>query len=85
VNAYDDGTAKNNNNSSSAAAATDAAAMGQMDPAWLAYYQSVNYYNMMQTGTPGSTPSASSTNTATAKPSDSTTNTSNNNSTTPGL
>lgn len=59
-----DGTPKGD--SSAAGAGTDPSAMGQMDPAWLAYYQSMNYYNMMQsnattTTTPTNTKSTDST------------------------
>ena len=50
-----DGTAK----SDAASAATDPSAMGQMDPAWLAYYQSMNYYNMMQSNAAGTTTATS--------------------------
>jgi hypothetical protein len=65
VNAYDNSTSSNNNNSS----ATDPSGMSQMDPAWLAYYQSMNYYNMMQTGaaTPATTATKATDLTATSK------------------
>ncbi len=76
VNSYSDNTSKSNNSSSG----TDSSATGQMDPAWLAYYQSMNYYNMMQsnmtatttTTTPStstkSTDSTANTNPATGQP-----------------
>ncbi|CAF4264287.1 unnamed protein product, partial [Rotaria magnacalcarata] len=57
-NSYDQSSLQNNNNApavAAAAAATGAPDMGQMDPAWLAYYQSMNYYSMMQAGMAGST------------------------------
>jgi hypothetical protein len=65
VNAYDNSTSSNNNNSS----ATDPSGMSQMDPAWLAYYQSMNYYNMMQTGaaTSATTATKATDSTATSK------------------
>ncbi|CAF1094673.1 unnamed protein product [Adineta ricciae] len=44
---------------------TDASAMAQMDPAWLAYYQSMSYYSMMQAGMTGTTSSGVSTTTTT--------------------
>jgi len=72
VNSYSDNTSKSNNSS----AAADPSAMGQMDPAWLAYYQSMNYYNMMQSNMTAATTSTST------KSTDSTANT---NSTTPGM
>ena len=71
VNPYDNGASTSNSN----AAATDpatAAAMSQMDPAWLAYYQSMNFYNMMQSSMTGATSSAGSTETTSSKPTDST-------------
>ncbi len=80
MNPYDNGTSNNNSSSS----ATDASGMSQMDPAWLAYYQSMSYYNMMQAGMTGATSSGTSTSTTTTKATDSTA-TSNHNSTTPGL
>ena len=85
VNSYDNNTSNNNNASSSAATPNNASAMGQMDPAWLAYYQSMNYYNMMQSSMTGNTSSGTSTNTTTTKPTDSTANTNDTNSATPGL
>jgi hypothetical protein len=69
VNSYDNNTSTTN----SSAAATDASGM---DPAWLAYYQSMSYYNMMQASMTAAT--------STPEATDSTT-TSNNNSATPGL
>jgi hypothetical protein len=77
VNPYDNNTSNNNSSSS----ATDASGM---DPAWLAYYQSMNYYNMMQASMTGATSSGTSTSTTTTKATDSTA-TNNNNSTTSGL
>jgi len=59
--------------------------MGQMDPAWLAYYQSMSYYSMMQSNMTGATSSNPSTSTTTTKATESTANTSNTNSATPGL
>ncbi|CAF1131790.1 unnamed protein product [Adineta steineri] len=79
ANSYDQSSS--NNNDSSAAAANNPAGMGQMDPAWLAYYQSMSYYNMMQTNMTGNPSSGTSTTTTTTKPTDSTANTSNTNST----
>ncbi|CAF1451631.1 unnamed protein product [Adineta steineri] len=79
MNPYD--TNATNNNSS---AATDASAMSQMDPAWLAYYQSMSYYNMMQASMTGATSSGTSTPTTTTKATDSTA-TNNNTSTTPAI
>ena len=61
---------------------TDASAMAQMDPAWLAYYQSMSYYSMMQAGMTGTTSSGVSTSTTTTA-TDSTA-TGNSSSTTPG-
>ena len=57
ANPYGDGASK----------AGDAAANGteQMDPAWLAYYQSMNYYNMMQSNTTGGAPTSTNTSQAT--------------------
>jgi far upstream element-binding protein len=80
VNPYDDGTGKTSTGSSSApsSSSSNPAGMGQMDPAWLAYYQSMNLYNMMQTSMTGNTSSSTSSN----KPADSTENGS---STIPGL
>lgn len=46
-----------------------AAAMAQMDPAWLAYYQSMNYYSMMQAGM---TTTSTTTSATTTKPTDTT-------------
>ncbi len=77
MNPYDNNTSNNNSSSS----ATDASGM---DPAWLAYYQSMNYYNMMQASMTGATSSGTSTSTTTTKATDSTA-TNNNNSTTSGL
>jgi hypothetical protein len=68
VNSYSDNTSKSNNSSSG----TDSSAMGQMDPAWLAYYQSMNYYNMMQSNMTTTTTTTPSTST---KSTDSTANT----------
>ena len=62
-----DGTSKGDPSAAAAAAAgADPSAMGQMDPAWVAYYQQMNYYNMMQsnataTTTPTNTKSTDST------------------------
>ena len=66
MNPYGDGTAK----------AGDAAATGmeQMDPAWLAYYQSMNYYNMMQSNVTGGAASGASTGTTAGQAADSTAN-----------
>jgi len=64
-NSYGDNTPKPADSSSAA----DPSAMGQMDPAWLAYYQSMNYYNMMQSNMPATTAATST------KPTDSTTDT----------
>ena len=47
--------------------------MPPMDPAWLAYYQSMSYYNMMQASMTGATPTSTSTSTTTTKVTDSTT------------
>ena len=54
----------------------DAAATGmeQMDPAWLAYYQSMNYYNMMQSNVTGGASSGAATGTTTSQATDSTAN-----------
>lgn len=60
MNPYDNSTS--NNNSSSTA---DTSGMPQMDPAWLAYYQSMSYYNMMQASMGGTTSSTVSTSTTT--------------------
>ncbi len=79
VNSYTNSTSNNNNSS---AAATDPSAMGQMDPAWLAYYQSMNYYNMMQSNMTGTTTSSNTS--TTTKSTDSTANTSDTNSATAG-
>ncbi|CAF3967803.1 unnamed protein product [Rotaria magnacalcarata] len=86
-NSYDQSSLQNNNNAPAvaAAAATGAPDMGQMDPAWLAYYQSMNYYSMMQAGMAGSTSSGTSTSTTATKPADSTANTTNATSTTPAI
>ena len=81
VNPYENGASTSNSNAS----ATDpSAAMSQMDPAWLAYYQSMNFYGMMQSGMAGATSSAGSTDTTTSKPTDSTA-ASGGTSSTPGL
>lgn len=70
-NSYGDGTSKTDANA-------DPSAMGQMDPAWVAYYQqSMNYYNMMQSAMTTS----STTSTTTTKATDSTANTNDNSST----
>ncbi|CAF3047916.1 unnamed protein product [Rotaria socialis] len=61
MNPYENSTSNNNSSSS-----TDASAMSQMDPAWVAYYQSMNYYNMMQASMTGTTSSAAATSTAKA-------------------
>jgi len=74
VNSYTDGASKTDANA-------DPSAMGQMDPAWIAYYQSMSYYNMMQSAMTTS----STTSTTTTKTTDSTANTTDSNSTTAGL
>ncbi len=76
VNPYDNGTSTNNLSST----ATDASGM---DPAWLAYYQSMSYYSMMQASMAGATSSGTETGTTTTAATDSTA-ASSNNSTTPG-
>lgn len=48
ANPYDNSTTSNNSSST-----TDASGMSSMDPAWLAYYQSMSYYHMMQGGMTG--------------------------------
>ena len=78
INPYDNGTSNNNSSTGS----TDASGMSQMDPAWLAYYQSMSYYSMMQAGMTGTTSTNASTTTTTTKPTDSTATSDNNNSTT---
>jgi hypothetical protein len=75
VNPYDNGTSTN----SSSTTAADASGM---DPAWLAYYQSMSYYSMMQASMAGATSSGTETSTTTTA-TDSTA-ASGNNSTTPG-
>ncbi|CAF3358341.1 unnamed protein product [Rotaria socialis] len=87
-NSYDQSSLQNNNNASASAVAAAAAGtpdMGQMDPAWLAYYQSMNYYSMMQAGMAGSTSSGTSTSTTATKSTDSTANATNATSTTPAI
>jgi hypothetical protein len=81
VNPYDNGTSTNNSSSGGA----DASGMAQMDPTWLAYYQSMSYYNMMQAGMTGATSTGAATSTTTTKATDSTATSNNNNSTTAGL
>ena len=76
MNPYDTSGANSKSSSSG-----NAAAMAQMDPAWLAYYQSMSYYSAMQAGMPGATVSSASTSTTTST-TDSTA-TSNNNSAAP--
>lgn len=84
VNSFDQTASKSTNNASSTT--PGGPDMGQFDPAWLAYYQSMNYYSsMMQTPMPGSASSGTSTSTTTTKPTDSTANTTSASSTTPGL
>ncbi|CAF3795929.1 unnamed protein product [Rotaria sp. Silwood1] len=78
MNPYDNSTSTNNSSST-----TDASGMPQMDPAWLAYYQSMSYYNMMQASMTGATSSGTSTSTTTTKATDSTATNTNNNPTTP--
>ena len=56
------------------------AANGTTDPAWLAYYQSMNYYSMMQSNASSTAPSTSTT---TTKPTDSTAESSTSSTTTP--
>jgi hypothetical protein len=56
VNPYDNSTPTN----SSSTAGADASGM---DPAWLAYYQSMSYYSMMQAGMAGATSSGTETGT----------------------
>lgn len=81
MNPYDSSSAAGN---SDAAGANNAAAMAGMDPAWAAYYQSMNYYNMMQSNMAGGASSAAATSTTTTKPTDSTASTSDTSSTTAG-
>jgi hypothetical protein len=69
VNPYDPSAATAN---SDASGANGSSAMAGMDPAWLAYYQSMSYYNMMQSNMAGATSSGTSTGTTTTKPTDST-------------
>ncbi|CAF0780159.1 unnamed protein product [Rotaria sordida] len=76
LNSYDQSTSNNNNSSASKTAASD---MGQIDPMWLAYYQQMNYYSMMQSNMTPNTP----TSTTATKSTDSTVNTSNTNSAEP--
>ncbi|UJR36796.1 hypothetical protein I4U23_029510 [Adineta vaga] len=73
MNPYDQNSSNNNNDSS---AANNSSAMAGMDPAWAAYYQSMSYYNMMQSNMTGSASSGTSTSTTTTKPTDSTASTS---------
>lgn len=54
-----------------------------MDPAWLAYYQSMSYYSMMQAGMTGAT--SSGTGTSTTPTATDSTASNNGSSTTPGL
>ncbi|CAF2398497.1 unnamed protein product [Rotaria sp. Silwood2] len=79
LNSYDQSTSKNDNNSP--ASKTTASDMTQMDPTWLAYYQQMNYYNMMQSSMTGNT----STSTTATKSTDSTVNTNNTSSTAAGI
>ncbi|CAF0953418.1 unnamed protein product [Rotaria sordida] len=79
MNPYDNSTSNNNSSST-----TDTTGMPHMDPAWLAYYQSMSYYNMMQASMTGATSSGASTSTTTTKATDSTA-ANNNNSTTPAI
>ena len=76
ANAYDASSAASASNANASAypSAADAAAMSQMDPAWLAYYQSMNYYSMMQSGMAGAAAASSgaSTSATATKPTDST-------------
>lgn len=54
------------------ASGADASAASQMDPAWMAYYQSMAYYNMMQANMTGATSSSAATSTTTTGATDST-------------
>ncbi|CAF0912667.1 unnamed protein product [Rotaria sp. Silwood1] len=76
LNSYNQSASNNNDNSSTSK--TAGSDMGQMDPTWLAYYQQMNYYSMMQSSMTGNT----SASTTTTKSTDSTLNTSSTNNST---
>ncbi|CAF1487448.1 unnamed protein product [Adineta ricciae] len=78
MNAYDQSSSTNSGDSSST---NNSSAMAGMDPAWIAYYQQMSYYNMMQSGMTGTTSSGTSTSTTTTKATDSTAGTSDTSST----